>query len=123
MEGGERARVRACEGAARRAQVGATSPRHRYIFYESKDKPYQFWHDPGPSFPCALRVHPNTLTASPLCTMQGEKEETERLEQEEKREKVTAPALRLVQQARLGTLPSDAAWPVRSYRYGARPER
>ena len=44
--------------------------------------------------------------------MQGEKEETERLEQEEKREKVTAPALRLVQQARLGTLPSDAAWPV-----------
>ena len=29
--------------------------------------------------------------------MQGEKEETERLEQEEKREKVTAPALRLVQ--------------------------
>ena len=56
--------------------------------------------------------------------MQGEKEETERLEQqEEKREKVTAPALRLVQQARLGTLPSDAAWPVRSYRYGARPER
>ena len=32
--------------------------------------------------------------------MQGEKEETERLEQEEKREKVIAPALRLVQQAR-----------------------
>ena len=42
---------------------------------------------------------------------------------EKKREKATAPALRLVQQARLGTLPSDAAWPARSNRYGARPER
>ena len=79
-------------------------------------------HFPGPGSLAPFFSIQVPLSASPLCTMQGEKEETERLEQEEKRDEVIAPALRLVKQARLGTLPSDAAWPVRSYRYGARPE-
>ena len=58
---------------------------------------------------------------SPIIMYQGEKEEKEkRLELEEKRERLNAPAPSLVQQARLDTLPSvhDAAWPAR---YGARP--
>ena len=52
---------------------------------------------------------------------QGEKEEKERLELEEKREKVIAPAPSRVQQARPDTYSPqhDAAWPAR---YGARPE-
>ena len=53
---------------------------------------------------------------SPIIMYQGEKEEKEkRLELEEKRERLNAPAPSLVQQARLDTLPSvhDAAWPAR----------
>ena len=66
-------------------------------------------HNPGP--------HHYDIT---IIMYQGEKEEKERLELEEKREKVIAPTPSLVQQARLDTLPSvhDAAWPAR---YGARP--